>query len=253
MSDAASTPTLIGSPASPYVRKIMAVADAKGLTYRIDPIVGFMGSEDFGEISPLRRIPVWIDDQVTLADSSVIAQYLEDRYPSPALFPADIAARAKARWIEEYCDTRFGQVSVFKLFFQRVVAPFVMGKPTDEAVVAQAMTEDMPDICGYLEGQLPAEGFFFGDLSIADLTAAAFFFNARVAGFELDAARWPKLADWLARAESETPLARLNRVSAKLLKAPPAEHRAVLEGLGYAPSERTWQGDRPRRGPLSAV
>lgn len=250
---AADLPTLIGSPASPYVRKIMAIADAKGVAYRIDPIVGFMGSEAFTEVSPLRRIPVWIDDQVTLADSSVIAQYLEDRHPSPALFPADIADRAKARWIEEYCDTRFGEVSVWKLFYQRVVAPFVMGRPADEAVVAQALTEDMPDICGYLEGQLPDEGFFFGALSVADITAAVFFFNARAAGFELDAGRWPRLAAWLARMDSETPLAPLNRLCAKMLRTPPTEHRSLLESLGYLLSERSWQGDRPRRGPLSAV
>lgn len=248
---APSAATLVGSPASPFVRKVMAVAAVKGVDYRLDPIVGFMGSEDFVRISPLRRIPVWIDDQVTLSDSSVIVQYLEDRYPVPAVLPVDIAERARARWLEEYADTRLADAFLWKLFFQRVVAPFVLGKETDEAVVAAALEVDAPEVCDYLEAQTPEGGFLFGALSVADIAVAAFFFNARIAGFKPDRARWPRLAAWLGRMDAETPLGPLNKASFALLKAPPPEHRATLEGLGFALSEQSWAGDRPRRGPLS--
>ena len=64
----------------PYVRKVMAVCDVKGVAYRIDPIIPFQGNDEFGRLSPLRRIPVLIDDQVTLADSTVIAEYADERY-----------------------------------------------------------------------------------------------------------------------------------------------------------------------------
>lgn len=245
-----ATAVLVGSPASPYVRKVMAVAELKGVPYALDPIVGFMGSEDFSQISPLRRIPVWIDDQVTLCDSSVIAQYLEDRYPVIPVFPSDVARRAQARWFEEYADTRIGDVILWKLFFQRAVKPFLLRKDPDEALVAAALETEAPEICAYVEQALPAEGYLFGDLSIADISIAAFFFNARVAGFEPDD-RWPKVRAWLARMEADTPLAGLNRTAGRLMRAPPAEHREVLAGLGYALSDRTWAGDRPRRGPLS--
>jgi len=245
------TATLVGSPASPFVRKVMAVSALKGVGYRLDPIVGFMGSDAFSEISPLRRIPVWIDDQVTLSDSSVILQYLEDRYPSPSVFPVDIADRAKARWLEEYADTRLADVFLWKLFFQRVVGPFVLGRETDEAVVARALETDAPDVCAYLEAQTPEKGFLFGDLSVADIAVAAFFFNARVAGFKPDRDRWPKLVAWLGRMDADSPLGALNKASFALLKVPPAEHRAALTGMGFTPSDQTWAGDRPRRGPLS--
>jgi len=88
---------IIGSYLSPYVRKVLVVLHIKGIAYEIDPIVPFFGDERFAAMSPLRRIPVLIDDSVTLADSSVIAQYLEERYPQPALYPADLAERARAR------------------------------------------------------------------------------------------------------------------------------------------------------------
>ena len=48
---------IIGGVLSPYVRKVLAVCALKGVDYEINPIVPFMGSERFTEISPLRRVP----------------------------------------------------------------------------------------------------------------------------------------------------------------------------------------------------
>src|SRR5271156_1285254 len=108
--------TIIGGLLSPYVRKVLAVCDLKRVPYRIDPIVPFTGHQRFDDISPLRRVPVLIDDAVTLSDSSVICQYLEDRYPSRSVYPDDIADRAQARWLEEYADSRLGDVVIWKIF-----------------------------------------------------------------------------------------------------------------------------------------
>ena len=72
--------TIIGSYLSPYVRKVLVFLAFKGIGYRIDPIVPFLGDDRFSRLSPVRRIPVLVDDQITLTDSSVICQYLEDRY-----------------------------------------------------------------------------------------------------------------------------------------------------------------------------
>jgi glutathione S-transferase len=65
---------------------VLVVLELKGIPYEVDPIVPFYGDDRFSEISPIRRIPVLIDDQVALPDSSVICQYLEDRYPEPVLY-----------------------------------------------------------------------------------------------------------------------------------------------------------------------
>ena len=45
--------TIIGGPASPFVRKVLAVCEMKGVPYRLDPIVPFFGNDAFGELSPL--------------------------------------------------------------------------------------------------------------------------------------------------------------------------------------------------------
>ena len=81
--------TIIGGPVSPYVRKVLAVCEMKGVPYRVDPIVPFFGDDRFSELNPLRRIPVYIDDQVSVSDSTVICEYLEERFPTPALLPRE--------------------------------------------------------------------------------------------------------------------------------------------------------------------
>ncbi|MEZ5927752.1 MAG: glutathione S-transferase family protein [Parvularculaceae bacterium] len=86
--------TIIGSPISPYVRKILAILALKKVDYEIDPIVAFYTDERFTKINPLRRIPVLIDGDTTIVDSSVIAAYLEDKYPR-AVDPAGLAGKPR--------------------------------------------------------------------------------------------------------------------------------------------------------------
>ena len=59
---------IVGSYLSPCVRKVLASLALKGLAYEIDPITPFFGDDRFTQLSPLRRVPVFIDDRITLAD-----------------------------------------------------------------------------------------------------------------------------------------------------------------------------------------
>src|SRR5262249_401638 len=94
----------------------------------------FMGDDRVSAVSPVRRIPVLMDDRVTLADSSVICQYLEDHYPTPALLPADIGQRARTRWLEGYADTRMGEGFIWRLFNPVTINPLLGGEPTDQEI-----------------------------------------------------------------------------------------------------------------------
>jgi len=243
--------TIIGSYLSPYVRKVLVVLQLKGIDYRIDPIVPFMGDERFSALSPIRRIPVLIDDRVTLRDSTVICQYLEDRYPGPALYPADIADRAQARWLEEYADTRMGDVIVWKLYNEVAINPHVWGKPTDQARVQKTLDEDLPQVMDYLESQLPAEGWIFGELSIADISISAFFRNAGFARWQPDAARWPRTASLVARTLALEPFERLKAYEHKCLRTPIPQHRAALGDLGAPLTAETFGTQVPKRGVMA--
>jgi glutathione S-transferase len=239
---------IIGSYLSPYVRKVLVCLHVKAVPYRIDPLTPFWGDDRFSGLSPLRRVPVLVDDRVTLADSSVICQYLEDRYPAPALYPADIAERARARWLEEYADTRIGEVFIWHLFNQLVIRRFVWGEAPDEGIVERAIREEIPAILDYLEGQVPLSGWLFGALSIADVSIASFFRNAAYASYQIDAARWPNTARYVERVLTSEPFASLQPFEALCSRTPIERQRAALAAAGAPVAERSFASAAPRRG-----
>ncbi len=242
------TLTVIGSFVSHYVRKVMACMELKGLDYEVDPITPFFGNDEFTRLSPLRRIPVLIDGDRVFNDSSVICQYLDERHPQPSLYPSDIGDRAQARWIEEYCDTWLGDVVVWGKFFQKGVKRYVFGEEPDEAIIARARDEQLPVALDYLESLLPAEGFLFGELSVADISIASFFRNAAFVRYTVDAQGWPRMAALLERAWALPAFRKLAELEEKSMRTPLAEQRKVLMELGAPVSAETLGTSPPRRG-----
>jgi glutathione S-transferase len=247
----APSATVIGTPISPYVRKVLAACELKGVAYQLDPIVAFFGTDEFSEISPVRRIPVYIDDQVSISDSTVICEYLEDRFPTPRLLPPEPAQRARARWLEEFADTRLADVLIWRVFYEAVINPFIWQRPRDKHAIARAVAEDMPAVVNYLEKQAPAEGFLFDALSMADIAVAVCFTNLKWARVELDQARWPKTSAWVGRTNATPALARLNAVGEKLMGVPPDQQRNTLAELGFHLTPSTLATNTARRGPMT--
>jgi len=239
---------IIGSYVSPYVRKVLVVLDLKGIPYEIDPIIPFMGNDEFSKLSPIRRIPVFTDDRVTLADSTVICEYLDDRHAEPPMRPADAVARARARWLEEFADTRMGEVFIWRLFNQVAINPYVWGVPTDQGILDRTLQEDVPHVLDYLESELPAEGFLFGPVATADVSIATFFRNAAFARYGVDAARWPTTAAFVHRVLALESFQKLVPFEKAMMRTPPAEQRAALADLGAPLTATSCGTTTPRRG-----
>lgn len=240
--------SVIGSYISPYVRKVLAFLELKGIDYRIDPIAPFVGNEAFTQLSPLRRIPVLIDGELVLNDSSVICQYLEDRHPTPSLYPADPGQRARARWLEEYADTHLGDVLIWKLFFQLGARRFLFREEADEALVRKAREEEIPAALDYLEAQLPPAGFVFGALSIADISLASFFRTAVFVKYAIDPLRWPRTAALVDSVMALPAMRKLAGIEDRIVRVPLEQQREVLSGLGVALTPDTVGGAPARRG-----
>jgi glutathione S-transferase len=239
---------VIGNYLSPFVRKVLACMELKGIGYEIDPIVPFVGDEAFERISPLRRVPLLIRDGRVLLDSSVICQYLEDIQPSPPFYPADPADRAHARWLEEYADTALADALIWRLFYQKAIRPYVFGEERDEAVIATALDTHIPRALDYLETQLPAEGWLFGTLSVADVAIASMFRTAAFVRFAIDAARWPRSAAFVERVLAHEVFGRLARLEDVMLRLPIAEQRGALAAAGAPLTAGTFGTAVPRRG-----
>lgn len=240
---------IIGSYVSPYVRKVLACFALKGLDYEIDPITPFFGNEQFGRLSPLRRIPVLIDGDLTLCDSSVICAYLDEAWPEPPLLPADPKDRARARWLEEYADTRLGDVFIWGLFYPKFVHPIVWGEPGDAARIDRTLGEDLPRELDWLEGELPGSGWLFGgDIGLADISIATFFRNGAHVGVEPDPRRWPRVAGFVERALAHPCFAGLLPFERVQLGASPAGRRQALLAAGAPLTAETMATREPRRG-----
>lgn len=245
--------TIIGNTVSPYVRKVLAILNFKGIEFEIDPIVPFFGNDEFAKISPVRRIPVLIDGETIVNDSSVVAQYIEEKYPHPTILPATAAARARSRWLEEFADTRMGDVFIWKAFGRMVIAPVFFGTARDLEAHQRLLDTEVVEIMDYLESVTPAEGFLCGPFGLADISVAVMFRNMMYARWTPDAARWPKVSRWLAAVEMQPAMAKANFWSDALARTPPAEQRARLKEIGLRVTEKTYFADKPRRGPMTQI
>lgn len=240
--------TIIGSFVSPYVRKVLACINLKGRDYEVDPITPFFGNDEYQRLSPLRRIPVLIDGDFSISDSSVICAYLDEAYPARPLLPANPKGRARARWFEEYADTRLGDIFIWGLFYQKIVHPLVWGEPGDQARIDKTLNEDAPAALDYLEGELPRDGFLFGEIGLADIAIASFFQNAAYAGFSVDSERWPRTAAFVARTLADPSIAVLLKYEDIQRSADIKGRRQALLEAGVRLTETTMGLREPRKG-----
>ena len=205
--------TLYGANASPFVRKAMAVLAMKKLPYEHVPSMPFSGDKELARVSPLSKVPALIDGELNIADSKVICRYLESAYPEVPVYPTDVQQRARADWLEEYGGTVLAE-SAAGIFFHRFMVPNVFKRPVDEEAVSKIIDEKLPSMLDYLEAQVPADGFIFGDLTVADLALASPFVNAGYAGFTIDAAKWPNMSALVERVKSHDAVAPLLQAEA---------------------------------------
>ena len=239
---------IVGSFVSPYVRKVLACMNLKGLRYEVDPITPFYGNDEFRRLSPLCRIPLLIDGDFAISDSSVICGYLDEAYPGHRLFPADPKDRARARWLEEFADTRLGDVFIWGFFYQKIVHPLVWGEPGDEARIAKSEREDIPAALDYLETELPADGFLFGEIGAADIAIASFFVNGGYAGFDCKPDRWPRTAAFVERTLAHPAVASLLKFEEVQRSAEIKGRRQALIDAGAPLTTETMGLREPRRG-----
>ena len=105
---------LLEHPLSSYVQKVKIALREKGVSFAAE-IPHELGSGRAGgafkAANPRIEVPVLIDGEVRIFESTVIMEYLEERWPDPPLLPRDPADRAFARITEDVCDTHYEAVN----------------------------------------------------------------------------------------------------------------------------------------------
>ena len=106
----------------------------------------------------------------------------------------------------------------------------------------------MPQVLDYLEAQLPAKGWLFGDIGLADIAIASFFVNGDYAGFTVDDARWPRVGRFVGEALAHPALRKLLAFEKIQISADIRNRRQVLLDAGAPLTETTVAAREPRRG-----
>jgi len=103
--------TLYEIPISPYAQKVKLALLEKGIEFTAQVPSLDAPDPEFLAFSPRLEVPAYVDEQVRLFDSSVILEYLEDRWPEQPMLPKSAAERARVRLLEEICDTAYDAVN----------------------------------------------------------------------------------------------------------------------------------------------
>lgn len=208
---------LHGVYGSPFVRKVLAVLAIKGLAYEHIQQMPFARDAEFQKISPLGKVPALQDGELTVSDSTVICEYLEDAYPDNPVYPADAITKAQARWYEELGSNTVAELAA-GIFFQRFMRPMAFKQDPDEELVAKIIDKKLPPLLDYIETQVPDDGFIYGsDLFVADLSLVSPFVNAGYVGYTIDAERWPKFANFSERVKAHSVVAGILEAEAKAM------------------------------------
>jgi glutathione S-transferase len=140
-------------------------------------------------INPVGKVPALIDGEAIVHDSTIINEYLEDKFPGNNLLPRGPAMRARARKFEDYADA-YLMPSLFKIFAE-------MRKPEaerDRERIAEG-ERDARQHFAYLERELGGREHFADEYSLGDISFVPPLANLERAGFVIPD-DFPNLKAW---------------------------------------------------------
>jgi glutathione S-transferase len=147
--------------------------------------------------NPKGQVPVLVDGALTLFDSTVIMEYLEDAYPDPPLYPRGAAARARCRLLELHADEILIR-PVLRLMHRTEPPHPDAARQHEREQDALRAEQELRAAYGPLAGLLGAEPWFCGAFSVADIALfVTLLYAQRLRGPGL--AGQAALADWYAR------------------------------------------------------
>ena len=184
-------------PLSPFAQKVKIALYEKGVAFEATVpnfLGGSQGNEEFMAASPRLEVPTLIDGDTTVFDSTIILEYLEDKWPRPALLPASAAERARMRMLEELCDTYYEAINwgiaEIRVFGRASggLADSMLARAGEQSAAMQRRLERELSGREFFNGA----GFGWGDLSVYPYVAASI-------GWGFPPASGSRLADWIGR------------------------------------------------------
>lgn len=219
---------LFDHPLSPYAQKVRIVLREKGIPFETRIPEGLGSGEDLGYSghNPRLEVPALDVGGQTLFDSSIIVEYLEDRFPEPALRAVDPLRRARGRMVEDVCDTHYEAIN----WGLGEIRFFGRGGARGAELRAKAGVE-IAAIHSWLEAQIGAAGWLNGDAyGLADIAAVPFVTMSQIFGFA--PGKGSRLNLWLENVMQRPAVARTIGEAAEAV-AGMEHYRGLLEAGGF--------------------
>ncbi len=203
-------------PLSPYAQKCKIALYEKGVPFDAKtPAAIGTGKVDaaFLRANPRAEVPALIDGDFAIFDSTIILEYIEDRFPEPRLMPRDPKARAKARMIEEAMDTHYEPIN----WGLGELRWFKRAEGERARVIEARAAGQARDFCAWLERHLGESEWFTGEtFGWADLSVIPYINGST--GLGVGPAAASKLGRWQARANARESVAKTAQAAADSIK-----------------------------------
>lgn len=188
-------------PLSPFSRKVRLVLGEKKIEVELVEEKPWERRMDYLRMNPAGKVPVLRLDDLALADSNAIFEYLEETHPEPALLPRNPADRAEARRLVGWFDDKFHDEVTANLLYERVNKKLMKaGYPESEKI--KAGLRNIKYHLDYIGWLIDHRRWLAGDqMSIADFAAAAHLSCLDYVG-DVDWSRSQGLHDWYSKIKS---------------------------------------------------
>ncbi|AFY65126.1 glutathione S-transferase family protein [Geitlerinema sp. PCC 7407] len=173
---------------SPYARKVRIILAEKQLPCELRETDIKNKSDELLRLSPIGKVPILVEDDLVLWDSTQIVEYLDETYPEPAFYPSDRAERLRCRQGEELADTLMD--TVVGLWFQKQ-------KSTPDAADQAKLQQLLDRLLHFLNQRLSGNPYLFGEnwsaIDVSALCALGYYSLRFGTGWQ---AQYPHLKTW---------------------------------------------------------
>ena len=160
-------------PLSPFCRKVRLSLGEKRIEVELIDTRYWEKAPEFLRRNPAGKVPILNIDGKTLTESAAINEYLEERYPEPALMPASADGRYEVRRLVSWFDDKFHNEVTANLLYERVNKK-ISGQGYPESAKIKAGAKAIKYHLDYMGWLLDLRRWLAGDtMTLADFAAAA--------------------------------------------------------------------------------
>ena len=186
---------------SPYCRKVRLILAEKRIECELIEERYWERDPSFLRRNPAAKVPVLEIDGKIMSESAAICEYLEEKYPNPALMPVDIHQRYEVRRLVGWFDDKFHRDVTSKLVYERVTKK-IMGQGYPDSKNVKDGAKKIKYHLDYIAWLLEQRSWLAGDMmSLADFAAAAHL-SALDYISDVEWQRNKALKDWYAKIKS---------------------------------------------------